>query len=78
LAPPPANALYSLGPDALPALRRVTPMRTDSKCRRAAEAFGMTLASQLREELRDWRRWTLRCWRTWNAVDPISCASAKG
>src|SRR6185369_627827 len=71
-----ADYLYSLGPDALPALRRVTPTLADGKRRRAAEAYCVALTSQLRDELKDWRGWTLRRWRTWSAVEPISGASA--
>ena len=73
-----ADYLYSLGPDALPALRRVTPTLADGKRRRAAEAYCVALTSQLRDELKDWRGWTLRRWRTWSAVEPISGASAGG
>jgi len=60
--------LHGLGPDALPALRRVTPMLKDTGRRRAAEACSVALKSELRAQLADWRGWTLRRWRTWNAV----------
>jgi hypothetical protein len=73
-----ADYLYSLGPDALPAMRRLTPMLKDPNRRRAAEAYGAAFTSQLRDELRDWRGWTLRRWSTWNAADPISGASVGG
>jgi hypothetical protein len=73
-----ADYLYSLGPDALPALRRVKPMVNDPSRRRAAEAYCIALTSQLREELSDWRGWTLRRWRTRSAADPISGASTGG
>jgi hypothetical protein len=70
--------LYALGPDALPALRRVTPMLKDSRRRRAAEAYGVALRTRLREDLSDWRGWTLRRWRTWGGDAPISGAAGNG
>jgi hypothetical protein len=60
--------LHSLGPEALPALRRVTPLLPTSQRRRTAEAYASALAKQLSNDLAGWRGWTLRRGRIWNAV----------
>ena len=52
--------LRDLGPDALPALRQVTPLLDGPARRRAALAHVSALDQELREDLADWRGWTLR------------------
>ena len=52
--------LRGLGPDALPALRQVTPVLGDAPRRGTALAHVNALEQELREDLRDWRGWTLR------------------
>jgi hypothetical protein len=52
--------LRGLGPDALPALRRVTPMLPDEWRRGAAQTCVNALERELRDDLADWRGWTLR------------------
>jgi len=52
--------LHELGPDALPALRRVTPLLPPGERRDASVLYADGLEQELREELADWRGWTLR------------------
>jgi hypothetical protein len=52
--------LHELGPDALPALRRVTPLLPPGERRSASVAYVQGLEDELREDLGDWRGWTLR------------------
>jgi hypothetical protein len=52
--------LRGLGPDALPALRRVTPLLGGPARRSTALAHVDALEQELREDLADWRGWTLR------------------
>lgn len=57
--------LKELGIESLPALRWIAPALEPQR-QRAAEAYADGLLDELREDLRDWRGWTLRRGRIWN------------
>jgi hypothetical protein len=52
--------LRTLGPDALPALRRLAPLLPPAERRRETLAHVEALEQELRDDLSDWRGWTLR------------------
>jgi hypothetical protein len=59
-APIDLHYLRGLGPEALPALRHISPLLRDRQRTITSAEFMDRLEAQLRAELSDWRGWTLR------------------
>lgn len=70
--------LGTLGPDALPALRRITPVLDTSARQRASLAYVEALERELSDDLSDWRGWTLRRSRLNDGVAPSPMPQVAG